>query len=71
MLDFDMQRQCSITLSTLNVYACLTCGKYLQGKGPGTNAYMHSLQQSGHSLFIALENAKVYCLPENVECVDK
>lgn len=30
-LDFDLDRQCSVTLATQNVYACLTCGKFLQG----------------------------------------
>jgi U4/U6.U5 tri-snRNP-associated protein 2 len=31
MLDFDFQKQCSVTLKTLNVYACLVCGKFFQG----------------------------------------
>ena len=39
MLDFDFHKQCSVSLSTLNVYCCLVCGKYFQGKGPGTAAY--------------------------------
>jgi U4/U6.U5 tri-snRNP-associated protein 2 len=30
-LDFDFEKLCSITLSQLNVYACLVCGKYFQG----------------------------------------
>ena len=46
MLDFDFHKQCSISISTLNVYCCLVCGKYFQGKGQGTHAYMHSLQPS-------------------------
>lgn len=28
MLDFDFEKLCSISLSNLNVYACLICGKY-------------------------------------------
>ena len=46
MLDFDFHKQCSVTISTLNVYCCLVCGKYFQGKGQGTPAFMHSLQPS-------------------------
>jgi U4/U6.U5 tri-snRNP-associated protein 2 len=30
-LDFDFERVCSVSLSNLNVYACLVCGKYFQG----------------------------------------
>lgn len=30
MLDFDFEKLCSISLSHLNVYACLVCGKYFQ-----------------------------------------
>ena len=32
LLDFDFEKLCSITLSNNNVYACLVCGKYFQGK---------------------------------------
>jgi U4/U6.U5 tri-snRNP-associated protein 2 len=31
MLDFDFEKLCSISLTNLNVYGCLTCGKYFQG----------------------------------------
>lgn len=31
MLDFDFEKLCSVSLSNLNVYACLVCGKYYQG----------------------------------------
>ena len=31
MLDFDFEKVCSVSLSHLNVYACLVCGKYYQG----------------------------------------
>ena len=43
MLDFDFHKQCSVSLSKLNVYCCLVTGRYFQGKGQGTHAYMHSL----------------------------
>lgn len=32
MLDFDFEKVCSVSLSNLNVYACLVCGKYYQGR---------------------------------------
>lgn len=32
MLDFDFEKLCSVSLSHINVYACLVCGKYFQGK---------------------------------------
>ena len=31
MLDFDFEKLCSVSLSHINVYACLVCGKYFQG----------------------------------------
>lgn len=31
VLDFDFEKLCSISLSKINVYACLVCGKYFQG----------------------------------------
>ena len=30
-LDFDMEKLCSVTLSNMNVYVCLVCGKFFQG----------------------------------------
>eukprot|EP00884_Botryococcus_braunii_P014964 jgi/Botrbrau1/23469/Bobra.106_1s0024.1 len=29
-LDFDFEKCCSVSLSPVNVYACLVCGKYFQ-----------------------------------------
>jgi hypothetical protein len=40
-LDFDMEKVCSVTLSNMNVYSCLVCGKFFQGRGqttPGENS---------------------------------
>lgn len=34
-LDFDFEKCCSVSLSPLNVYACLVCGKYFQVCGGG------------------------------------
>ena len=30
LLDFDFEKCCSVSLSPVNVYACLVCGKYFQ-----------------------------------------
>jgi protein-arginine kinase activator protein McsA len=32
VLDFDFEKFCSVSLSNLNVYGCLVCGKYFQGQ---------------------------------------
>ena len=32
VLDFDFEKLCTVSLSHLNVYACLVCGKYFQGE---------------------------------------
>lgn len=32
LLDFDFEKLCSVTLQNFNVYACLVCGKYFQGR---------------------------------------
>ena len=69
MLDFDFEKVCSVTLSNLNVYSCLTCGKYFQGKGKNTEAYMHSLEEQ-HHIYISLNDCKVWCLPDNYEVED-
>lgn len=69
LIDFDFEKLCSISLSNLNVYACLVCGKYYQGRGKNTHAYFHSLEQ-GHHVFINLHDQKIYCLPDNYEVDD-
>jgi hypothetical protein len=35
-LDFDMEKVCSVTLSNMNIYACLVCGHFFQGRGQST-----------------------------------
>jgi hypothetical protein len=52
-LDFDMSPTCSVSLSRLNVYCCLVCGKFFQGRGKNTHAYTHSLQ-SGHFVYVSM-----------------
>ncbi|TDH65125.1 hypothetical protein CCR75_001684 [Bremia lactucae] len=69
LLDFDFEKVCSISLSDQNVYACLVCGKYFQGRGRNTHAFTHSVQSS-HHVFINLQTDHIYCLPENYEVVD-
>lgn len=32
VLDFDFEKLCSVSLTRINVYACLVCGKYFQGE---------------------------------------
>ncbi|KAJ3101238.1 U4/U6.U5 tri-snRNP-associated protein 2, partial [Physocladia obscura] len=66
VLDFDFEPLCSVSLSPLNVYACLVCGKLFQGRGPSSHAYTHSLAVD-HHIFINLASLKVYCLPESYE----
>ncbi|KAL7625478.1 Ubiquitin carboxyl-terminal hydrolase 10 [Parahypoxylon ruwenzoriense] len=70
VLDFDFEKLCSISLSNINVYACLVCGKYFQGRGPKSHAYFHSLDV-GHHVFINMETQKVYVLPEGYEVKSK
>ncbi|KNA03309.1 hypothetical protein SOVF_210440, partial [Spinacia oleracea] len=68
-LDFDFEKFCSISLPNLNVYACLVCGKYYQGRDPKSRAYTHSLE-AGHHIFINLKTEKVFCLPDGYEIND-
>lgn len=70
VLDFDFEKLCSISLSNINVYACLVCGKYFQGRGPRSHAYFHALEV-GHHVFINMGTKKVYVLPEGYEVTNK
>ncbi|CUS49625.1 LAQU0S24e00606g1_1 [Lachancea quebecensis] len=65
-LDFDLEKICSVTLSPLNVYCCLVCGRYLQGRGEKTVAFLHSIQED-HHIFINFVTLKTYLLPEDRE----
>ncbi|KAA8911150.1 hypothetical protein FN846DRAFT_469140 [Sphaerosporella brunnea] len=66
VLDFDFEKLCSVSLSNINVYACLVCGKYYQGRGRSSHAYTHSLD-ADHHVFINMTSLKVYVLPECYE----
>jgi U4/U6.U5 tri-snRNP-associated protein 2 len=70
VLDFDFEKLCSVTLSNINVYACLVCGKYFQGRGPKSHAYFHALDED-HHVFINMSTQKVYVLPEGYEVKSK
>lgn len=70
VLDFDFEKLCSITLSNINVYACLVCGKYFQGRGPKSHAYFHALEV-GHHVYVNMETKRVYVLPEGYEVESK
>lgn len=85
VLDFDFEKLCCISLTHLNVYACLVCGKYyqvtstdginmyksidLQGRGTNTHAHTHSVDND-HHVFLNLETHRFYCLPDNYEIID-
>lgn len=64
VLDFDFEKLCSISLSNINVYACLVCGRYFQGRGRNSYAYLHSIDES-HHVFMNLTTAQTYILPDN------
>ena len=70
VLDFDFEKLCSVTLSNINVYACLVCGKYYQGRGPKSHAYYHALEV-GHHVYVNMQTKKVYVLPEGYEVKSK
>lgn len=70
VLDFDFEKLCSISLSNINVYACLVCGRYFQGRGLKSHAYFHALEED-HHVFINMETQKVYVLPEGYEVKSK
>ena len=70
VLDFDFEKLCSVTLSNINVYACLVCGRYYQGRGPKSHAYFHSLEV-GHHVFVNMGTKRVYVLPEGYEVKSK
>ncbi|GAA93619.1 uncharacterized protein L969DRAFT_83640 [Mixia osmundae IAM 14324] len=69
VLDFDFERLCSVSLSTINVYACLVCGRYFQGRGEKSQAYAHSIGED-HHVYISLDSLRVYVLPDNYQVHD-
>lgn len=69
-LDFDLEKICSVTLSHLNVYCCLVCGKYFQGRGDTSPAFLHSVNEN-HHVFMNVNSLKVYLLPDGSEVDDQ
>ncbi|KII94018.1 hypothetical protein PLICRDRAFT_36241 [Plicaturopsis crispa FD-325 SS-3] len=69
VLDFDFEKVCSVSLSNINIYGCLVCGKYFQGRGRSSYAYAHSIHDD-HHVFINLETTKVYVLPDGYPVSD-
>jgi U4/U6.U5 tri-snRNP-associated protein 2 len=53
VLDFDFEKVCFVTLSNLNVYCCLICGKFYKGRGKDTPVDIHSFQEE-HHIFLNL-----------------
>ncbi|QLG74853.1 hypothetical protein HG535_0H01800 [Zygotorulaspora mrakii] len=69
-LDFDFEKVCSVTLSPLNVYCCLVCGKYFQGRRQNSPAFLHAVNEN-HRVYINVKSLKVYLLPNGVEVKDE
>lgn len=57
-LDFDFEKVCSVSLSNINIYGCLVCGKYFQGRSKLTPAFAHSIHDD-HHVFMNLETTQV------------
>ncbi|AQZ15143.1 SAD1 (YFR005C) [Zygosaccharomyces parabailii] len=68
-LDFDSEKRCCVTLSRINCYCCLVCGKYFQGRQENTPAFLHSVNDN-HHVFINFNSLRVYLLPDDVEVED-
>ncbi|KAK2566273.1 U4/U6.U5 tri-snRNP-associated protein 2 [Acropora cervicornis] len=66
VLDFDFEKLCSVSLSHINVYACLVCGKYFQGK----KALMMAPLFGENHRKIFQNSINFYCLPDNYEVID-
>ncbi|KAJ7610971.1 cysteine proteinase [Roridomyces roridus] len=69
ILDFDFEKVCSVSLTNINIYGCLVCGKYFQGRGRKSYAYSHSIHED-HHVFINLQTAQVYVLPDGYPVSD-
>ncbi|CCD23249.1 mRNA splicing protein SAD1 NDAI_0B02140 [Naumovozyma dairenensis CBS 421] len=64
-LDFGLEKICSVTLSKLNVYCCLVCGKYFQGHNEKSPAFLHSINNN-HNLFFNLYTSDFIKLPDAI-----
>ena len=68
MLDFDFEKLCSISLSNLNVYACLRCGNTFRAEARPLTPTFTALN-ADHHVFINLRTHQVYALPEGYEVI--
>lgn len=66
MLDFDFEKVCSVSLSHLNVYACLVCGKYYQGTYIPSLLSIHCQWLQGHSELICRQTIRTW---QNIPCI--
>lgn len=66
VLDFDFEKICSVTASKINIFCCLSCGKYLRGRSQESPAIIHSLDEL-HPFYLNFSNSKIYQFPENKE----
>ncbi len=71
-LDFDGEAVCCQSLARANVYACLTCGRFLHGRARNSPAHLHALE-TDHRLYLHVDGARshgaqapIFLLPENV-----
>ncbi|KAI0673596.1 cysteine proteinase [Trametes maxima] len=69
VLDFDFEKVCSVSLTNINIYGCLVCGRYFQGRGRNSCAFAHAIHDD-HHVFINLETTKVYVLPDGYLVAD-
>ncbi|CAI5757492.1 unnamed protein product [Candida verbasci] len=66
VLNFDLEKICSVKLTSNNIYCCLKCGKFFEGRSNSSPAYNHFIQ-TFHSKYLNLTTKKFYTLPEKNE----
>lgn len=66
VLDFDFAKICLQTLSSTNVYACVVCGKYFEGRSESSPAYKHAVS-TNHQMYMSFATEKFYELPQDRE----
>ena len=65
---WNCKQICTSTIRAWLIYQRRIVG--LQGRGPKTHAYTHSLE-TNHHMFMKLEDGRVYCLPDGYEVIDR
>ena len=64
VLDFDFEKLCSVSLSHLNVYACMVCGKYFQGNLSLYECSNTCIKVRYELVFVAKCVLLFHCFPE-------